>query len=171
MATSDLPILGAMTAPDTTGKVFFEPLEVAMTLSTGNFGQLLGITMQAPAAAGDCGFYGKFNIPQDYASTPVLVIRGALGEAANTLGFGFQQVSLADTETLEIVLEAEDLASNASWGSHSAEDMYEETITITPAAAYVAGDEVFFFFFREDGADDQTGEFHLTGLFFRYTTT
>ena len=49
--------------------------------------------------------------------------------------------------------------------------MYEETIDITPAAAYVAGDEVFGFGYRDDSVDTQTGEFHLTGLFLRYTTT
>jgi len=168
MATLDLPILGAMTAPDNSGKVYFQPAEAAMTLGTAAFGTLLVLTMEAPATAGDDGFYGKFNIPQNYSGTPVLVIRGAIAEAANVLGFGFQQLSRADSELVDTALEAEDLASNSIWTGYVAEDMYEETITITPAAAYVAGDEVLFYFYREDGADTQTGDFHLTGLFFRY---
>ena len=168
MATHEIDILGAMTAPDTSGSVFFEPAESAMTLGTAVFGTLLVCTMQAPAGGGDVGLYGKFNIPQNYSGTPVLVIRGLLGEAANTLGFGFQQLGRDDSETFDAALETEDIANNATWTGYVAEDMYEETITITPAAAFVAGDEVVFFFYREDTNDDQTGEFHLTGLFLQY---
>ena len=157
-----------MTAPDTSGDVFLEPLESAMTLGTAVFGTLLGMTMLAPTGS-DIGFYGKFNIPQNYSGTPVLIIRGAIGEAANTLGFGFQQLGRADSEAIDTVLEAEDVDSNSTWTGYAAEDVYEETIAITPAAAYVSGDEVLFFFFRDDSVDDQTGEFHLTGLFFQYS--
>ena len=167
MATHDLPILGAMTGPDTSGDIFFEPAEVAMTLGTAALGGLQVLTMQAPTGS-DIGVYGKFNIPQNYVGTPVLVIRGALGEAANTLGFGLQQLSRADSEALDTALEAEDIASNGTWTGYVAEDIYEETITITPSAAFVVGDEVFFFFFRDDSVDTQTGEFYLTGLFFRH---
>ena len=167
MATHEIPILGAMTAPDSSGDVFFEPLETAMTLATAAFGTLLGCTMLAPTGS-DIGLYGKFNIPQNYSGTPVVVIRGAISEAANTLAFGFQQLGRDDSEAIDIALEAEDLANNATWTGYAAEDIYEETIAITPAAAYVAGDEVFFFFFRDDNVDTQTGEFHLTGLFLRY---
>lgn len=167
MATLDIPILGAMTAPDSSGSVYFEPAEVAMALGTAVLDTLLVATMEAPTGA-DNGIYGKFNIPQNYVGTPVLVIRGVLGEAANVLGFGVQQLSRADSEAFDTALEAEDVASNSSWTGYVAEDMYEETITLTPAAAYVAGDEVVFFFYRDDSVDSQTGEFYLTGLFFRY---
>lgn len=167
MATHDLPILGAFTAPDDSGDVYFEPAEVAMTLGTAAFGTLQVCTIQAPTGS-DIGIYGKFNIPQNYVDTPVLVIRGVIAEAANTLAFGFQQISRADSEAVDTAFEAEDTASNASWSGYAAEDMYEETITITPASAYVAGDEVFYFFYRDNSVDTQTGEFHLTGLFFRY---
>ncbi len=168
MATHDIPILGAMTAPDSSGDIFFQPLESAMTLATATFGSLLGMTMLAPTGS-DIGVYGKFNIPQNYVGTPVLVIRGALGEAANVLGFGFQQIGRADSEAIDTAFEAEDVASNSTWTGYAAEDIYEETITLTPAAAYVKGDEVFFFCYRDDSVDTQTGEFHLTGLFFRYS--
>ena len=168
MATHDIPILGAMTAPDSSGDVFFEPLETALTLGTAVLGTLLGLTMLAPTGS-NIGVYGKFSIPQNYAGTPVLVIRGVIAEAANTLAFGFQQVGHADSDDVNIVLEAEDLAENATWTGYAANDMYEETITLTPAASYTVGDEVFFFLFRDEDQDDQTGEFHLTGLFFRYS--
>jgi hypothetical protein len=167
MATFDLPIINSNASPDDSGLVFFEPLEVAMTLGTATFGTLMGLTMQAPAGA-DIGLYGKLTIPQNYVGTPVLVIRGLLGEAANTLAFGLQQIAVADSETGDVAFEAEDVASNATWTGYVAEDMYVDTITITPASAYAVGDEVFFFFYRDDSVDTQTGEFQLTGLFFRY---
>lgn len=168
MATPDMPI--GVFVPDSSGDVYEEPAEEAMTLGTAVFGTLPVFTMEAPTGS-DIGGYVKFNIPHDYSSTPILVIRGVIGEAANILGFGFQQLGRADSEAFDTALEAEDLASNSTWTGYAAEDVYEETITITPAAAYTAGDEVFGFFFRDDSVDTQTGEFHLTGLFFRYTST
>ncbi len=169
MATIDLPILGAMTAPDASGSVYFQPAEVAMSLATATFGTLLVGTILAPSGA-DIGIYGKFTIPQNYGSTPVIVIRGAIAEAANVLGFGFQQIAIADSDTVNVAFEAEDVASNSTWTGYSALDMYEETITVTPTATYSAGKEVMFFLYRDDSVDTQTGAFHLTGLFFRYST-
>jgi hypothetical protein len=170
MATHEIPILGSMTAPDATGKVFFEPLETAMSLGTATLGTLLGITMQAPAGAGDDGLYGNFTVPQNYVGTPVLVIRGYIGEAANSLGFGISyQPALADSESLEQAFDTEDVVTNATWTGYAAEDLYEETISLTPAAAFVAGDIVNFFFFRDDSGDNQTGEFHLASLALRYS--
>ena len=120
--------------------------------------------MLAPTGV-DIGVYGKFNIPQNFVDTPILVIRGVVAEGANILAFGLQQVPVADNETIDVAFEAEDI--NSETITHTAEDMYEQTITITPSA-YNSGEEVFFFFFRDDSVDTQTGEFHLTGLFFRY---
>jgi len=167
MATHDIPILGFATLPDTTGNVFFEKLETAVATAAANL-DMLGFTMPDPGAA-DEGLSGKFNIPQNYSGTPVLVIRGILnGTPDNTLGFGFNfTLGRADSETADIAYET-DLANNATWTGYADEEMYEETITITPSAAFAAGDEVFFFFYRDGSVDDATFEFNLTGLFFRY---
>lgn len=167
MATHEKSIKGAF-IPDTSADVFPEPLENALTLGTAAFGTLPGYTMLAPTGA-DTGLYGVFKIPQNYAGTPVLVIRGILGEAANTLGFGFQQIARTDSEAVDVAFETEDTASNATWTGYAAEDVYEETITITPATAFTSDDEVFCFFYRDDSVDTQTGEFHLTDLLFRYS--
>ena len=167
MATHDMPILGPMTAPDSSGSVFFEPLEVAMTLGTATFGTLLGLTIQAPSGA-DVGVYGSFVVPQNYVGTPLCVIRGTLAEAANTLAFGLKSIQVAHAETVEIAFDTEDVAENSTWTGLAAEEMYEEIITMTPATAYVAGDVIFFYLFRDDDQGDQTGEFHLSELLFRY---
>ena len=170
MATIEIPMIGFSVAPDSSGDVFIEPLESAMTLSTAVLGNLQCMTMLAPTGT-NIGFHGSFTIPQNYAGTPVCVIRGYLGEAANTLGFGIQQLAVAHSDPLDTVLEAEDVASNATWTGLVAEDAYEETITLTPGSAYVAGDIVNYFFFRDDGVDTQNGEFHLADLAFRYSDT
>lgn len=166
MATHDIPILGPMTAPDSSGKCFFQPLEIAETIGTGAYGTLLVLTMQAPAAAGDLGFYGKFNVPQNYVDTPILVIRGVLGEAGQNLGFGIDTLARAHSETVDAAFEVSDVVANGTWTGLAAEEMYEETIALTTTLA--VGDEVFYYLYRDDSGDDQAGAFHLTGAFFRY---
>ena len=167
MATHDIPILGPFTVPDSSGTCFLQPIEVGVATVAANL-DMLAFTMNFPTGS-DLGLFGKFNIPQNYSGTPVLVIRGVIEGAANTLAFGVECVGgVADKETVDAAFEAEDLASNATWTGYADEEMYLETITMTPAAAYVAGDEVFFHFFRDDSVDDTTFDFHLTGLFFRY---
>lgn len=170
MATHEIPILGVFHAPDASGDVFFQTLEAALTLGTATLGNLGCYTMSAPTGA-DTGIYGNLVIPQNYAGTPVLVIRGYLGQAANTLAFGFQQKGLSASDSLDQAFEAEDTASNATWTGFAAEDLYEETITITPGSAYSVGDVVNWFFYRDDSVDTQTGEFHIASLAFRYSDT
>ncbi len=171
MATHDIPILGFATLPDTVGNMFFQELEIAVATAAANL-HMLGFTMVDPGGT-DQGLYGKFNIPQNYSGTPKIVIRGILDgtiSAGLTLGFGFQQTGgIADNETADVAFQAADTASaDPQSSSHADEDMYEETIDLTPTLAYAAGDEVFFFFYRDQTLDDATFDFHLTGLFFRY---
>ena len=170
MATHELDVLNVFTAPDTSGDVYFQPAEAAMTLGTAAFGTLQVCTILAPTGS-DIGFYGKFKIPQNYAGTPVLVIRGVIAQAASTLAFGIDFIARDDSEAFDTAFTDTDLANNATWTGYAAEDVYEETITLTPASAFVVGDEVFFFFYRDDSVDTQTGAFHLTGLYLRYSDT
>jgi hypothetical protein len=80
-----------------------------------------------------------------------------------------QQLSRDDSEAIDTAYEAEDLANNSTWTGYVDEDMYEETIALTPAAAYQAGDTVFLRFFRDDSVDDTTFDFLLLDLSFQYT--
>lgn len=171
MATHEIPILGAFTAPDSTGKCFFQPAEVAMTLSNLDLGTMLVCTMNGNEA-GNLGVYGKFNIPQNYAGTPKIIIRGALEEAANTIAFGITFTpGVDDNESMDQAYDTADTNSNATWTGYAVDDIYELAITLTPAAAFAAGDEVFYYFYRDGANDSQTGDFHLTGLFFQYSDT
>ena len=167
MATHDIPILGAMTVPDNSGTCFFQPLETGVATAAANLLNLV-LTMEFPTGT-DLGVYGKFNIPQNYVDTPLLIIRGVIEGVTGVLAFGVECVGgVADSETVDAAFETADLAENSTWTGYADEEMYEETITMTPAAAYVAGDEVFFHFFRDDSQDTTTFDFHVTGLLFRY---
>jgi hypothetical protein len=70
-----------------------------------------------------------------------------------------------------VAYETEDLASNSTWTGYAAEEMYEETITLTPASAYTVGDTVLLSFYRDDSVDTTTFDFLLTELAFRYSDT
>ncbi len=167
MTTIDLPIFDL--TPDASGDVFFEPAETAMTIGNVAFGTLQVLTMQFPTGV-NIGAYVKWNVPQGYVGTPLIVIRGALGGTpANTLAFGISATpGVADSELFDVAFDTEDLQNNATWTGYVVDDMHEQLITLTPAAAYTAGDEIFAFFFRDDSVDDTTIDFHLSGLFFRY---
>lgn len=168
MATHEIPV--DRMVPDSSGDAYEEPAEVAMTLGTAVLDTLPVLTIEAPTGS-DIGVYGTFTVPQNYAGTPVLVIRGYIAEAANTLAFGCQQLGRDHSESVDTALEAEDLASNATWTGLAAEELYEETITLTPGSAYAAGDVVNFFLFRDNSVDTQTGDFHIAGVYFQYSDT
>ena len=172
MATIRKSILGAMTMPDSSGEVYFQPMEVAMvSLTAIAIDTLLCCTMEFPVG-NDRGLYGKFDIPQDYAGTPEVVPIGVITANTGILGFGFRQISRSDNEPMDTSLEAEDITS-ISTTAHAAFDIITpaSVISVTPAAAFVAGDEVFYFFYRDDSVDTQTSDFHLTGLYFQYSDT
>jgi hypothetical protein len=154
-------------APDDSGDVFPERLEDALTLGTATFGTMECYTMLAPTGT-DIGIYGRVLVPEGYVGTPRIRVKGILGEAANTLAFGVQQLGRDLSEAIDTAWETEDLANNSDWTGLAAEDMFEIDITLTPASAYVAGDEIFFFLYRDDDVDTQTGEFHLIDPVFKY---
>lgn len=158
-------ILNSSIALDT--GVFVAP--VSSRLSMTNPKQQNCIVMPFPTGS-DLGFGLTFTIPPGYGSDPVLVIKGIIdGTPANTLAFGSQQVSAAASEGADVAYEAEDTASNSTWTGYADEDMYEETITLTPSSAYVPGDIVFLRLYRDDSVDDTSFDLLLIDLLFQYT--
>lgn len=162
--TRRISVLNHTTALDS--GVYFSKLNSEMTLT--NAKQQLCIVIPDPSA--DIGLEVIFEVPQDYSSTPVLVIKGVLdGTPANVLAFGAQLLQRTDSEAVDTAYEAEDTASNSTWTGYADEDFYEETITLTPSSAFVAGRSVFLKFYRDTSADTWTGNFLLTDLLFSYT--
>lgn len=158
--------LTARLLPDSSGLVF--PSTMSLQMSLTNAKSLPVYVWGFPAGA-DIGFEFSFVLPQNYVGTPLFVIRGIIdGTPANVLAFGVQFVAVADNETTDVAYEAEDLASNSTWTNYADEDMYEETITPTPSAAWSAGKTVLCKIFRDDSVDTTTFDFLLTELALRY---
>ena len=170
MATQDLPILGFALMLD--ANVTFDKVKNQLSLANAPGEEGCIVLPAAATIAADTGIRGGFTVPQNYASTPVLVIRGILDGAPSTLviAFGAQMKPLADDEAYDVALGTQDIASASSVGQAD-EDVYIETITLTNAGPFVAGDVVPYFVYIDDSVHTYDGKFLLTGLFFRYTTT
>lgn len=167
MSTFELPLGTGM--PDTSGDIYPSTMAAEMTLTNSKNTEVM--VMEFPTGS-DIGVEVVFTIPQNYAGSPVLVIKGILdGTPANVMAFGAQQLGRDDSEATDTAYEAEDTASNSTWTGYADEDMYEETITLTPASAYAAGDTVFLFCYRDDSVDTTTFNFLLTELLFQYSDT
>jgi hypothetical protein len=166
MATFQMPIGFGM--PDTSGDIY--PSKISIE-STGTAKDQNCLMMEFPTGS-DIGTSVLFTIPQNYAGSPVLVIKGILdGTPANDLAFGAQQIGLSDSDAASTAYETEDLAENGTWTGYADGDMYEEAITLTPASAYSAGDTVFLWFFRDNDQDTTTFNFLVTDLLFQYSDT
>lgn len=124
-----------------------------------------------PAPTGsDIGMSGNFKIPSNYASTPVLVIRGIIdGTPANVLGWAATFLELNTSETVDAAYEAEDAASNSDWTGYADEEEFELTIALTPASAFTPGRTLYIRDYRDDSVDSQTINFLVTYKGFRYT--
>src|SRR3990167_2767819 len=104
------------------------PSRLDSELSLTNDKDQACIVLPFPAGA-DLGLSGVIHIPQGYSSTPVLVMRAVLdGTPANVLGIGAQQVSVDDSESVDVAYEAEDTASLSTWTGYADEDIVELTI-------------------------------------------
>lgn len=128
------------------------------------------IVMPDPAGGGDHGFYGRFMIPKNYSSTPVLVVTFVInGTAANTVGLGVRMLGTADNESVDTALSTADLnGSGKSLSGYTDEDSVEDTITLsTPTLA--VDDVVDFYLFNDDSVTTFTGDVCVTGVYFQYT--
>lgn len=167
MATHEFSVLNANLMFD--DGVYPSRLDSELTLT--NDKDQVCIVMPYPTGA-DLGLSGKFEIPQNYAGTPVLVAKFVIdGTPANVLGVAAQQLSVDDSESVDQAYETEDTASNSTWTGYANEEHYEITITLTPASAYQVGDSVYFRFYRDDNVDTQTINMLLVDLLFRYSDT
>lgn len=167
MATRRVPISG-----DVGFDVGIYPSNYAAEMTLTNSKAQMCIVMPAPTGS-DIGFSCSFRVPDDYASGPKFVFRGVIdGTPANTFGVGVRLLELATSSTLDVVYEAEDTASNATWTGYADEEEYELSVTLTPATALTAGRTLYLYSYRDDSVDTQTINFLLNPATsgFEYTT-
>jgi hypothetical protein len=166
MATHRISILGSNTIPDTSGKVFMDLISNQDTHT--NVKNQMCMVMDAPAAAGDVGFFGTFNVPKNYVGTPKAIIKGTYNGDPTSLvsTFAMELIGLADSESIDTAYEAADTVSESTWTGYADEDMIELAITLTVTLA--VDDTVFYHFFIDDTTDTQSASFLLTSLEFEY---
>ena len=172
MATHRLSILGPTTQPDATGLTFMGNIFVEVATIHGS-GLVNNMVMTMKDSAADTGFYGTFQVPQNYVGTPVIHVTGVLDGTIGTTIISFQidYLPVADNETVDagwgqqLIFNTADLDSGTAYTT-------EDLLTLTSGAmtsTLVVGDEVFYYFKRDVTADTFVGDFHLTGLYFQYS--
>lgn len=166
MATHRLPIMGATVLPDATGECFLDNVNNQMALATF-LGRNLVMTFKDPTA--DTGFYGSFQVPQNYVGTAKCVVIGILDGTvgATSVDFEFSYISKADNETIESGWTESATFNSGNTNGWANEDLIEISGTLT-SGNLAAGDEVFYYLKRDQGTDDFVGDIHVSGVYFEY---
>lgn len=140
------------------------------------------ITSDTPPSAGnqtcyvladggaDEGVYFRFEVPQNYVGTPVLVIKGILDGApagGDDLGFACRKRAVADNEVADGTFDAEQTAGSTDISAYANEDLYVEDIPLT-GGDYAAGDTVFGYVYIDASATTYAGNFLLIDVLFQY---
>lgn len=171
MATLRQPV--EIVRPDTGVPLDLVSNQITAAAAPSVGGQLCYVLADGGA---DEGVMVRWEVPQNYVGSPVLVVRGILDgapSAAHVLGFGCRKRAVANNESADGTFDAEQTASEtigSNGTNHADEDFYEETISLT-AGDYAAGDEVFAYIFIDASGTDYTGNFLLTALDFQYSDT
>jgi hypothetical protein len=166
MATFELPILNHSVQLDFSGEVYFYMLNDILTMAQPKY--QLGIVFEDPTT--NVSLFCSFVVPQNYDSSPVLVIRGIVRETtpAGNLGFGVTMLPVADNEGVDQAYATEDTVEKAI-GSYTDEDMLVTEISLS-TPTFAVGDTVFTDFFRDESGDTATDcIFILTDLSFKYS--
>ena len=147
--------------------VYFSKL--ASELALTNAKQQYCWVLPAPTGA-DLGGEVSFIVPQNYASTPALVLVGIIdGTPANVFGIGAQLLERAASDTVDAAYEAEDITNNSTWTGYADEELYTISLTLTPSSAFTPGRPVLLKFYRDDSVDTQTIPFLMLDLLFSYS--
>lgn len=163
------PILGFQTIPDSSGNVFPAPLDQEITFT--NAKKCFGIVFNDPAA--NLVLHGGFVVPSDFSSTPkiraTMIIDGAPAASA-IAGLGFRQNQIADSETVDVAFETDELWQKTidSGAGYANEDLLV-MLSDALGGTFAAGDWVPFEFFRDTSIDTFAGKLILVGLEFDYT--
>lgn len=168
MATIAIPILGYSTSPDTSGKIFLQPLNAAG--GTGPFRPLLFAYANQPT--GRQGVHGMFNVPPNYVSTPVFLVRwttSAGGSNAVRWEIDYRRVTGENATAIDGAATEAEVGVTATQATTA---FFLRTATITPTASnFAAGDTIVFQLFRDadDAADTLLATALLVNLIFQYS--
>jgi len=171
MATHRISIMGPGTVPDTTGETFMQPIDVGIT-TLGTFaGSNLVMTLADPSA--DTGFYGSFQVPENYIQAANIRVAGVLDGTVSTtsVDFEFSYVAFADNEAVDVAYTQNVIFNSGNTNAYTNEDLVILTDSGITDTNLVAGDIVMYYFKRDQGTDDFVGDFHVVELIFQYNDT
>lgn len=170
MATHRLNITGGL-LPDTTGEAFYEPYSV---LATNDQWRHLVIRLGASNSAEPTvkhGLYGKFSVPQNYASNPRIIIHwtSTLTTGNVVFDFDYRAVGGNDAESLDQV-GTQQAATVTDAAPSAANNQLEAALSLS-AGNFTAGDTVEFFVGRDgvNVSDTLAGSAIVHSIEFEYT--
>lgn len=154
--------------PDTTGRCFIAPYD---NYATNDIFRHLVVVFNDPAAAQAHGIYGRFDVPANFASAPVII---PIWTATATTGncrwrFSYRAIGGDDAESLDQGTFQEQI-SNTDAAPTAAHNRLAPSLALT-AANLAAEDTVEFLFERLDdtGVDTMAAVALLHDLIFSYT--
>lgn len=162
MATHRIPILGAMSLPDTSGDVFFQPYDVVDTAAV-----ISPSVLTFNDSGTKDGIRGVFRVPENYVGAAVLKIVWTANATAGTCVFDWSVLTRSGSEDMgAAATRTSETGSVTKSGTAFARE--EHSITLT-AADYVAGDEVLFELFRDTVTDTMAAAALVFGAYFEYS--
>ena len=161
MATHRINILGAMTLPDTSGEVYFQPYSV---VDTGAVVDPM-VLMFNDSGTVD-GVRGVFQVPQNYVGSPVLRIVWTADATSGTCVFDWSVLPRSGTEDMGAAA-ARTTETDSTTKSSTAFARETNDITLT-AGDYAAGDTVLFELFRDTITDTMAADCAVFEVLFEY---
>ena len=168
MATHRISILGPNTALEAGVAYDLVGAYITATNEVGN-----QLSMVLADGGSDIGFYGDFEVPQNYVGSAAIIVKGILDGSpgsSDTLGFAVKGLAIADNEASDQAYSSEDTASatiGSSGGSYSDEDIYEDSITLSNFS-FSVGDRALFYFYLDTSGTSYTGNFLLLDVMLEY---
>lgn len=165
MATHEVGIFNWRTNPDNTGNALFEPYTVKATNDTWK--HMVAVFNDT---ATRIGFYGAFDVPQNYVGTAKLVIRWTTTATSGDVEWDmdYRAIGGDDTESLDQATAQESVNLNDTAPS-AANERQVCTIDLT-SANFAAGDTVEFGLFRDgtDAGDTIAAAVQIHAVVFQY---
>lgn len=169
MPLYDVPLINAWAQPDTGGNTYFEGLKTNFSTA----GLLNHMVLAFAGQSSREGIDGKFRVPQNYISTPSLIVELAATATGNIVVIDFEYNAVGTTEPFSATaMQSTAGTLNVSLAGTVARDRLTGNTTLA-AANFAAGDEVPFRLLR-DGAntsDTYAGTVWCFNAVFRYADT
>jgi hypothetical protein len=167
MATHEISIGPDGCVPDSTGSVYFQPLDVCTGITNDVFKHIVAVFDDVV----DTKLYGRFVVPQNYVGTPVFKFAWTSDNGVNTgnvvLGLAYRTVGGDDTTSLDQATAEESLTvTDAAPGT----DNFRLIPTVAAAANFAAGETVQFIISRTptSGSDTMAARVLLVDMIFQY---